>query len=390
MTTQNAPAGTSAAAITATSPRPVPAPAPPSWAWRRGALILAGAAQLITISALTSADPLAVTWASLLLAIAPAPLAAATAFAPAPVNRLAAVIAVLVLVAGAAGGIVHTGLFFVPALVVLAVGSVKLWREQPGARREVVLAMTRYLTRDRIVIGAALTAPLAVAAILLPFRASWSNTNVALLLVVVVVGVAVTGNRVAGGLAAVVAALWFDFFFTVPYYRFTIRSRADVTTAVLLLFTGLVVSQLAARARRLRVVAVTDAGYLAQIHETASLAKSATVPEVVVNHVREQLTALLDLDGARFEYGALLGHPPRLEPDGTVTVRHSRWDVQLSGLPAEEIELRTFGNGQYHGRFMLQARPGSRPSLQARLVAVTLAGQAGQTFGVTRAARSVS
>jgi hypothetical protein len=94
--------------------------------------------QLITISALTSADPLGVTWASLLLAIAPAPLAAAAAFAPAPVNRVAAVIAVLVLVAGAAGGIVHTGLFFVPALVVLAVGSVKLWRERPGARRGVV------------------------------------------------------------------------------------------------------------------------------------------------------------------------------------------------------------------------------------------------------------
>ena len=250
--------------------------------------------------------------------------------------------------------------------------------------------MTRYLTRDRIAIVAAMAAPLAVAAVLLPFRASWSNTNVALLLVVVVVGVAVAGNRVAGGLAAVVAAAWFDFFFTVPYYRFTIRSPADVTTAVLLLFTGLVVSQLAARARRLKVVAVTDAGYLALIHETASLAKSATVPEVVVNHVREQLTGLLDLDGARFEYGALLGHPPRLEPDGTVMVGHSRWDVELSGLPAQEIELRTFGNGQYYGRFMLQARPGSRPSLQARLVAVTLAGQAGQAFGVTRTARSVS
>jgi hypothetical protein len=107
--------------------------APPSWAWRRGALILAGTAQLITISALLSADPLAVTWASLLLAIAPAPLAAAAAFTPAPVNRLAAVIAVLVLVAEIAGAIVHTGLFFVPALVVLAVGSVKLWREQSRA-----------------------------------------------------------------------------------------------------------------------------------------------------------------------------------------------------------------------------------------------------------------
>ena len=70
------------------------------------------------------------TWASLLLALAPAPLAAAAAFAPAPVNRLAAVIGVLVLVAGIAGSISHTGLFFVPALVVLAVGAVKLWREQ--------------------------------------------------------------------------------------------------------------------------------------------------------------------------------------------------------------------------------------------------------------------
>ncbi len=130
MTTQNIPADTSPATSTATPAGPAPVPAPPSWAWRRGALILAGAAQLITISALNSADPLAVTWASLLLAIAPAPLAAAAAFAPAPVNRLAAVIGVLVLVAGIAGAIVHTGLFFVPALVVLAVGGVKLWREQ--------------------------------------------------------------------------------------------------------------------------------------------------------------------------------------------------------------------------------------------------------------------
>ena len=74
--------------------------------------------------------------------------------------------------------------------------------------------MTGYVTRNRIAIVAALAAPLAAAAVLLPFRASWSNTNVALLLVVVIVGVAAIGNRVAGALAAVWAALWFDFFFT--------------------------------------------------------------------------------------------------------------------------------------------------------------------------------
>lgn len=130
MTPQNAPANTSPAPGTATPPSPVSVPAPPSWAWRRSALLLAIAAQLITISALVPNDlPLAATWSSLLLATAPAPLAAAAAFAPAPLNRLAAAVGVLVLIAGIAGGITHTGVFFVPALACLAVGGAKLWRE---------------------------------------------------------------------------------------------------------------------------------------------------------------------------------------------------------------------------------------------------------------------
>jgi hypothetical protein len=129
MTTQNAPADTSTAPRTPTPAGP-PVPAPPSWPWRRGALLLAGAAQLITISALVGVDPLAVTWWLLLLAIAPVPLTAATAYAPAPLNTVAGVVGVVVLIAGIAGGILHIGLFFVPALVVLAVGTVKLWSER--------------------------------------------------------------------------------------------------------------------------------------------------------------------------------------------------------------------------------------------------------------------
>ena len=121
---------------TGTSPPTSPAAtavssaAPPSWPWRRAALLLAGAAQLITIADLLGADPIAVTWSSLLLAIAPVLLAAAAAFAPAPVNLLAAAAGVVVLVAGIAGQITHTGVLFVPALVALAVGGARLWREQ--------------------------------------------------------------------------------------------------------------------------------------------------------------------------------------------------------------------------------------------------------------------
>jgi hypothetical protein len=56
MTTQSPPADTSPGPGPATSAVPEAVPAPPSWPWRRGALLLAGAAPLITISALTSAD----------------------------------------------------------------------------------------------------------------------------------------------------------------------------------------------------------------------------------------------------------------------------------------------------------------------------------------------
>jgi len=104
-------------------------PAAGSWPWRRAGLLLCLAAQLITISALNSADPAPATWAALLLATAPVPLAALTAFIPAPAARLAATVAVAVLAAGIAGTVTRTGLFFVPALIVLAVAAVRLHRE---------------------------------------------------------------------------------------------------------------------------------------------------------------------------------------------------------------------------------------------------------------------
>jgi uncharacterized membrane protein len=101
----------------------------PSWPWRRGAMLLSGAAQLITIAALTSADRVPATWAMLLLAIAPAPLAAAAAHMPARLARLAAAAAAIVLLAGIIGAVTHTGLFFVPAFAVLVVAIIKMWRE---------------------------------------------------------------------------------------------------------------------------------------------------------------------------------------------------------------------------------------------------------------------
>lgn len=231
--------------------------------------------------------------------------------------------------------------------------------------------------RDRLALTAGLAAPLLVSLALVPFRTGVSHTNAALILVVVVVAVAALGSRTAGVVAALSAAAWFDFFLTRPYETFDITASRDMETAVLLLAVGVIVSQLAARARRLEVMTVTDAAHLARIHRTADLVQSANSADNVVDHVRTELTGLLGLRACRFEYGSLLGRPPRLDKDGSVTVGRRTWNPDTDGWPEGEIELRAYGNGHYLGRFLLTPGPGPVPSLQARLVAVILADQTG-------------
>jgi len=131
MAIQNAPAA-SASAVGAA--QPAATSASPSRPWLIGAFLLAGAAQLITISALVSVDPLSATWGALLLAIAPVLLTAAAAFGPRAAALPAALAAVVALVAGIAGEITHIGAFFVPALVVLIIGVIKLWPERSSTQ----------------------------------------------------------------------------------------------------------------------------------------------------------------------------------------------------------------------------------------------------------------
>jgi two-component system CheB/CheR fusion protein len=94
-----------------------------------------------------------------------------------------------------------------------------------------------------------LVAPLAAALILLPFRSSFPQTSFELLLVLVVVGVASAGDRLAGWLAAVSAGLWFAVFLAWPYVRSSIAPAAEVQTALLLVGVGVAVTEIAHRGR---------------------------------------------------------------------------------------------------------------------------------------------
>ena len=89
-----------------------------------------------------------------------------------------------------------------------------------------------------------------VSAALVPFRDHIHNANVALLLVLPVLAAAVIGGRWAGAAGAVIAAMVFDFFFTVPYQSLKINSGSDVVTLVLFAVVALVTAEVGLRSRR--------------------------------------------------------------------------------------------------------------------------------------------
>ena len=69
---------------------------------------------------------------------------------------------------------------------------------------------------------------------LLPLRDHVRNTNVALLLALVTVGISVLGGLAPGAVAGLVTALTYNVLFTRPYWSLRINDVDDVETVVLL------------------------------------------------------------------------------------------------------------------------------------------------------------
>ena len=230
-----------------------------------------------------------------------------------------------------------------------------------------------------ILFAVALAAPLAVSALLATLRGVLANDNAALVLVLIVVAVAAAGHRPSALVAALSSAMWFDFFLTKPYYRFTIADRDDIETAVLLVLVGIAVTEIALWGRRQQGRASRRHGYLDGVVSAARMAATGETPApAVVSFVSDQIVAVLGVDKCEFKPGNPGPHP-RLNHDGSVTRDGKLVDVDRSGLPTDDvIEIVVESHGRIFGRFeMFCATRVVWPNLEQRLVAVTLAEQAG-------------
>ena len=252
------------------------------------------------------------------------------------------------------------------------------------------LRAQRWLSRDNLAVAAGVAGPLALTAVLVPFRTSFANTDAALALILLVVAVAAAGNRIAGYAAAVSAAVWFDFFLTRPYEQFAINRATDIETTVLVLVIGVAVTEIAVFGRRHHAAASRRAGYLDGINDAARAVAVGDSPSVLIDQIAGALTQLLSLRSCQFQYGvAGIGKPARLHHNGEVTLDGLPYDIRSAGMPAEaKMELLVESGGRLQGRFLMQPDPAARPTREQLLVAVALADQVGAALAASYPATS--
>ena len=170
-------------------------------------------------------------------------------------------------------------------------------------------------------IAAAAIVPLLVCAGLAAFRDSITAATSALILVLVVVAVAATGDRVAGFVAALSCGAWFDVFLTEPYGQVTIKNREDVVITVLLVLVGVSVTEIALWGHRQQARASRRAGYLEGVLDTSKIiAGSAASPSALITRVAGQIVQLLNIDDCYFVAGAgPASEDAAIHHDGNVT-----------------------------------------------------------------------
>lgn len=242
-----------------------------------------------------------------------------------------------------------------------------------------------FIGRHRIwVVTAAAVAPLLTCLVLAGFRSSITAATAVLVLVLLVVGAASTGVRMAGIAAAVSGAVWFDFFLTKPYETLDINDHNDVEAAVLLVLIGVVVTEVALWGHRQQARANRRAGYLDGVLGTAEIITlRQESPDLLVRHVADQIAQILDVGRCRFVAGPIHdARVPRLDHQGRVWRGDHQVNVDLDGLPTDDNTALPIARADVTlGHFLITAASEiARPTLEQRKVAILLADQAGSVL----------
>ena len=227
-------------------------------------------------------------------------------------------------------------------------------------------------------LAAAVIAPVAVALAWVPFRLRLPNIDVALLLVVVVMALGMSGRYVVPIIAATTAALAFEFFDTKPFEQLAIARSPDVWTTLILAGVGLLAGECVVRLARQRVSLEAGTADMLRVRTASDLVASGQEAVLIVEQVAQELARLLQLQDCRFEAVPSHAGAPEVQRDGVLS-QQSAGGTQGSKVvgTGSWAELPVWGQGQVLGHFVLHFDPDVHLSRDQLLVAVTLADQVG-------------
>jgi K+-sensing histidine kinase KdpD len=237
---------------------------------------------------------------------------------------------------------------------------------------------------SRIVAAAGAVVAVLVGGLLAPARDLLGPANVALVLAIVVVGAAIFGGRVAGGVTSIAAALSFDYFQTRPYYSLRIDDREDIIAALLLLVMGVAVGHLALMRAGTRHEVQVQAKGAEHLEDVAAVVAAGADLDEVWPVVRRALINQLDLAGARFEPAPFNSQYTALARDGHIASATLSYEPGGFSLPAEGAAVPVVAGAQQLGRLVLVPQPHSGTTRSQRRVAVALADQLAVAAARTR------
>lgn len=220
------------------------------------------------------------------------------------------------------------------------------WRPCPPPPYNEVVDVARRSRETGIAL--ALAGPLVALVALLPLRGHVLNANLALILVLVVLGVAVAGGRTAGVVSALVAAVAYDLVLAPPYGSLAIARESDIETTVLLGLIGLIAGELVERARRSEAAAIARRRELERVRRRAELAAGGEPPGRLIALSTDELTDLLGL--------AACHYVPTAAPDDLPIFTHG--SISIPGvvnnrLPEGAAALPVRAHGRDLGYFLL-------------------------------------
>ena len=212
-----------------------------------------------------------------------------------------------------------------------------------------------------------------VAGALVGVRDTLGTTNIALILVALVVAAAAFGGRVAGVTAALVAAISFNFFHTRPYLTLRVTDREDIITVALLLILGLAVGELALLRQRTRREGVAQAAGAHRLEDVVAMLASDAAVDDTWTAVRDGIVR-----GARACARPASSLAPvrptcRCSPGPVGSSRPCRTGPRTASSSPRRASIPVVAGNGVLGHIAIEATPGRGVSLDERRIAVALA-----------------